>query len=52
METVQTTSGKVLEQHDYIPTGEQLDAMDQFVDAMDLMEVEESGFVFLFFDSR
>lgn len=28
--------GEVLKEHPYLPTQEQLDAMDRFVDAMDL----------------
>lgn len=40
--------GEVLTEHPYIPTEEQLDAMDSFVDAMDLMkagEMDEAGYV-------
>lgn len=31
-------SGEKIAKHPYIPTEEQLEAMDNFVDAMDLME--------------
>jgi len=30
--------GEVLTEHAYLPTDEQLEAMDNFVDAMDLMD--------------
>ena len=30
--------GEVIKEHPYIPTNDQLDAMDTFVDALDLME--------------
>ena len=40
-------SGEIVTEHPYIPTQEQQDAMDDFVDAMDLMEAEktEEGWV-------
>ncbi|KDR84736.1 hypothetical protein GALMADRAFT_233050 [Galerina marginata CBS 339.88] len=33
--------GEALKEHPYLPTNEQLDAMDKFVDAMDLMDAGE-----------
>lgn len=41
-------SGEKITKHPYIPTEEQLEAMDNFVDAMDLMEAgdkNETGYV-------
>lgn len=38
--------GEILTEHPYLPTQEQLDKMDDFVDAMDLMaagEKDENG---------
>ena len=40
--------GEVLTEHSYLPTEDQLEAMDHFVDAMDLMdagEKDEEGYV-------
>lgn len=40
--------GEVVTEHPYLPTEEQLDAMDNFVDAMDVMaagEKDEEGYV-------
>jgi ATP-dependent DNA helicase 2 subunit 2 len=33
--------GKEVTSHPYLPTDEQLTAMDEFVDAMDLMDADE-----------
>jgi ATP-dependent DNA helicase 2 subunit 2 len=41
LDNIVTKKGEVLEKHPYIPTQEQLRAMDKFVDAMDLMEAGE-----------
>lgn len=48
LETLVNKKGEVVEKHPYLPTEEQQDAMDNFVDAMDLMyagEKDEEGFV-------
>ncbi|KAH9949516.1 SPOC domain-like protein [Amylocystis lapponica] len=50
-----TRKGEVLEQHPYLPTTEQMDAMENFVDAMDLMdagEKDENGERQPWFDTR
>ena len=41
-------NGEVVTEHPYLPTEEQQDAMDEFVDAMDLMEAvkNDEGFAF------
>ncbi|KAK0456861.1 SPOC domain-like protein [Armillaria borealis] len=47
--------GEVVEEHPYLPTEEQLDAMDNFVDAMDVMaagEKDEEGNREPWFDTR
>lgn len=36
-----TTKGEKLAKHPYIPTDEQMEAMENFVDAMDLMQAGE-----------
>lgn len=36
-------SGEKITKHPYIPTEEQLEAMDDFVDAMDLMEAGDKN---------
>lgn len=44
--TLVSRSGEKITKHPYIPTEEQLEAMDDFVDAMDLMEAgdkDENG---------
>ncbi|KAH8830040.1 ku80-like protein [Flagelloscypha sp. PMI_526] len=41
LEMLVSKSGEVLEKHPYLPTETQLDAMDTFVDAMDLMTADE-----------
>jgi len=38
LENLVSKTGQVITSHPYIPTDEQLAAMDKFVDAMDLME--------------
>jgi ATP-dependent DNA helicase 2 subunit 2 len=48
LDSIITKKGERLEKHPYIPTEEQLRAMDKFVDAMDIMEAgekDEDGFV-------
>lgn len=48
LETLVNKKGEVVEKHPYLPTDEQQDAMDNFVDAMDLMyagEKDEEGYV-------
>ncbi|KAF8887717.1 SPOC domain-like protein [Infundibulicybe gibba] len=47
--------GEIVTEHPFIPTGEQIDAMDEFVDAMDLMEAgerDEEGNRYPWFDTR
>jgi ATP-dependent DNA helicase 2 subunit 2 len=34
-------SGEKIAKHPYLPTEEQMEAMDRFVDSMDLMEIGE-----------
>jgi ATP-dependent DNA helicase 2 subunit 2 len=44
-------TGDIITKHPYIPTKEQQEAMDEFVDAMDLMtagEKDEEGYVYTF----
>lgn len=41
LSTLISRSGETITKHPYIPTEEQLEAMDNFVDAMDLMEAGE-----------
>ncbi|KAH9855805.1 SPOC domain-like protein [Lenzites betulinus] len=41
LEKLINKKGEVVEEHPYLPTNEQLDAMEKFVDAMDLMDVGE-----------
>lgn len=41
LETIVTKKGEVLTSHPYLPTDEQQEAMDAFVDAMDLMDAGE-----------
>jgi ATP-dependent DNA helicase 2 subunit 2 len=36
-----TKSGEIVKKHPHLPTGEQLEAMDAFVDAMNLMEADK-----------
>jgi len=46
LSTLVSRSGEKVTKHPYIPTEEQLEAMDNFVDAMDLMEAgdkDETG---------
>ena len=40
-DTLVTKKGQVVTSHPYIPTEEQLSAMDDLVDALDLMEAGE-----------
>lgn len=49
LDNLVSKKGEVIKEHPYIPTQTQLDAMDKFVDAMDLMEAgekDEEGYVF------
>lgn len=41
LDNLVSKKGEVITEHPYIPTKEQLDAMDNFVDSMDLMEAGE-----------
>jgi len=41
LDHLESKKGDAITKHPYIPTQEQLDAMDNFVDAMDLMEAGE-----------
>lgn len=41
--TLISKSGERITKHPYIPTEEQLEAMDDFVDAMDLMEAGDEN---------
>ncbi|KAF8547086.1 SPOC domain-like protein [Imleria badia] len=53
--TLVSRSGEKITKHPYIPTEEQLEAMDNFVDAMDLMEAgdkNETGARQAWFDTR
>jgi ATP-dependent DNA helicase 2 subunit 2 len=43
LETLVTKDGNTVKTHPYLPTDDQLDAMDAFVDAMDLMEAGEQN---------
>lgn len=52
LENLITKKGEVVKEHPYLPTNEQMDAMEKFVDAMDLMdagEKDEGGCVHSFF---
>lgn len=47
LEKIVTKKGETLKKHPYLPTEEQQDAMDEFVDAMNLMaagEKDEDGY--------
>ncbi|KZT24684.1 SPOC domain-like protein [Neolentinus lepideus HHB14362 ss-1] len=55
LETLVTKNGEQILKHPYLPTKEQMDAMDNFVDAMDLMEAgekDEEGNRSPWFDTR
>ena len=39
LEHLISKKGEVIEKHPYLPTEEQVEAMENFVDAMDLMDV-------------
>lgn len=41
LDNLVSKKGEVITEHPYIPTKEQTDAMNHFVDAMDLMEAGE-----------
>lgn len=41
LETLISKKGEVVTTHPYLPTEEQIEAMENFVDAMDLMEAGE-----------
>lgn len=50
LEHLVSQKGETITDHPFIPTTEQMDAMDRFVDAMDLMQAgdkDESGYVTL-----
>ena len=38
LDNLVSKKGKLITEHPYLPTEEQLDAMDKFVDSMDLMD--------------
>ncbi|KAF7986188.1 hypothetical protein HWV62_38598 [Athelia sp. TMB] len=55
LETLVNKKGEVVDKHPYLPTDEQQEAMDNFVDAMDLMyagEKDEEGNRYPWHDSR
>ncbi|EJF58779.1 SPOC domain-like protein [Dichomitus squalens LYAD-421 SS1] len=55
LETLINKKGEVVTEHPYLPTNEQMDAMEQFVDAMDLSdagEKDEEGNREPWFDTR
>ncbi|KAI0770992.1 SPOC domain-like protein [Trametes elegans] len=55
LENLVNKKGEALKEHPYIPTNEQMDAMTEFVDAMDLMEAgekDEEGIRQPWFDTR
>ncbi|EIN13322.1 ku80-like protein [Punctularia strigosozonata HHB-11173 SS5] len=55
LDTLINKNGEVVEEHAYLPTPEQQDAMDAFVDAMDLMEAgekDEEGNRYPWYDTR
>ena len=41
LDTLVTRKGEVLTEHPYLPTDKQIAAMEDFVDAMDLMDAGE-----------
>ncbi|KAF8168356.1 ku80-like protein [Crassisporium funariophilum] len=41
LEKLISKKGEIITEHPYLPTGEQLEAMEQFIDAMDLMDAGE-----------
>ena len=41
LETLVNKRGEVIKEHPYLPNDEQMEAMEKFVDAMDLMEAGE-----------
>lgn len=41
LDTLISKKGEVITKHPYLPTEEQMEAMDHFVDAMDLMDAGE-----------
>ena len=41
LETLINKKGEVVTEHPYLPNNEQMDAMEQFVDAMDLSDAGE-----------
>lgn len=43
LDTLVNKKGEILTEHPYLPTEEQLEAMDDFVDAMDLMDAGEKN---------
>jgi ATP-dependent DNA helicase 2 subunit 2 len=55
LDTLTNKKGEILTKHPYIPTEEQLEAMDNFVDAMDLMDAgdkDENGYIYACFNHR
>ncbi|KAI0668689.1 SPOC domain-like protein [Trametes maxima] len=55
LQTLINKKGEVVKEHPYLPTDKQLDAMADFVDAMDLMdagEKDEEGYRKQWFDTR
>lgn len=55
LETLVNKKGEKVESHPYLPTSEQLDAMEKFVDSMDLMQAgdkDENGDRLPWFDPR
>ena len=41
LETLINKKGEIVTEHPYLPTNEQMDAMKEFVDAMDLTDAGE-----------
>lgn len=41
LERLTNKKGEIVTKHPFLPTNEQMDAMENFVDAMDLMEAGE-----------
>lgn len=49
LDELRNKKGEIVSEHAYLPTEKQLEAMDDFVDAMDLMQAgdkDEQGYVF------
>ena len=43
LETLINKKGEIVTEHPYLPTNEQMDAMEEFVDAMDLTDAGEKN---------